>query len=76
MAKGRDKRKRAAKRKLAVHNPIAEPHPGDAPGADPDAFVRAPLKPKPHLSSGAIVLPEPEDGRRRSRCRRNEPIPV
>jgi hypothetical protein len=38
-------------------------HPG---GAQPpilgesDPLVRAPLKPKPHLRSGAIALPEPE----------------
>jgi hypothetical protein len=27
---------------------------------EPDPLVRAPLKPKPHLRSGAIALPEPE----------------
>jgi hypothetical protein len=27
---------------------------------EPDSFVRAPLKPKPHLRSGAMALPEPE----------------
>jgi hypothetical protein len=27
---------------------------------EPDAPVRAPLRPKPHLRSGAIALPEPE----------------
>lgn len=27
---------------------------------EPDTPVRAPLKPKPHLRSGAIALPEPE----------------
>jgi hypothetical protein len=27
---------------------------------EPDTLVRAPLKPKPHLCSGAIALPEPE----------------
>lgn len=30
---------------------------------EPDSLVRAPLKPKPHLRSGAVALrePEPED---------------
>jgi hypothetical protein len=27
---------------------------------EPDTAVRAPLKPRPHLRSGAIALPEPE----------------
>jgi hypothetical protein len=27
---------------------------------EPDTLVGAPLKPKPHLRSGAIALPEPE----------------
>ena len=27
---------------------------------EPDAFLDAPVKPPPHLSSGAIALPEPE----------------
>jgi hypothetical protein len=29
---------------------------------EPDAFVGAPLKPRPHLNSGAVALPEPDDG--------------
>ena len=35
---------------------------GDPPPilGEPDALVRTPLKPKPHLRSGAIALPEPE----------------
>jgi hypothetical protein len=61
MAKGRDRRKRAARRKAEVHAPKIEVLPDDPMSADdPDAFVCAPLKPKPHLSSGAIALPEPE----------------
>ena len=32
----------------------------DSSSGEPDAPVRAPLKPKPHLRSGAIALPEPE----------------
>jgi hypothetical protein len=28
---------------------------------EPDAFVRAPLNPLPHLNSGAIALPEPDE---------------
>ena len=28
---------------------------------EPDVFIPAPLKPRPHLSSGAIELREPED---------------
>jgi hypothetical protein len=32
------------------------------PGApnEPDAPIGAPIKPRPHLNSGAIVLPEPD----------------
>jgi hypothetical protein len=40
------------------------PHAGSNPPpphlGEPDTLVRAPLKPKPHLRSGAIALPEPE----------------
>jgi hypothetical protein len=61
MAKGRDKRKRVAKRRQAANVPRAEVPPGDLLSGDPDAFVRVPLKPKPHLSSGAIEIPEPEE---------------
>jgi hypothetical protein len=61
MAKGRDKRKRAAKRRQSADRPISEAHPGDLPSIDPEAFVRVLLKPKPHLSSGAVALPEPEE---------------
>ena len=62
MAKGRDKRKRVVRnKKQAANTPKASPHPGDLQAGDLDALVGAPLKPKPHLSSGAIALPEPED---------------
>lgn len=71
MAKGRDKRKRIAKRNKQAHirngdalrdySPI---RPGDPPVNDePDPFVYASLKPKPHLGSGAIALCEPHDHR-------------
>lgn len=64
MGKGRDKRRRKAKKKnqQATHaNPPAL-NPGVGPSAlgEPDALVLAPLKPKPHLRSGAVAIPEPE----------------
>ena len=62
MAKGRDKRRRVAKKKKEIAVPNATALPDDSPNAaDPDALVYAPLKPKPRLSSGAIALPEPEE---------------
>jgi hypothetical protein len=34
----------------------------DSPDFDePDAFVGAPNKPRPHLNSGAVAPPEPDD---------------
>jgi hypothetical protein len=33
----------------------------DSDPAEPDALVGAPLKPRPHLRSGAIALVEPDD---------------
>jgi hypothetical protein len=30
------------------------------PDAPPDAPIGAPIKPRPHLNSGAIALPEPD----------------
>jgi hypothetical protein len=61
MAKGRDKRKRS-QRKTAAQAPKIDARPGDPPaGGDADPLVRAPLKPKPHLRSGAIALSEPEN---------------
>jgi len=32
--------------------------------AEPDAFVCAPLTPQPHLNSGAIALPAPDEPQR------------
>jgi len=67
MGKGRDKRKRKGKRRRAekrVESParLAEPPPDDSSSSnDPDAPVYAPLKPEPHLRSGTIALPEPDD---------------
>jgi hypothetical protein len=31
------------------------------PDTPPDAPIGAPIKPRPHLNSGAIALPEPDD---------------
>jgi hypothetical protein len=64
MGKGRDKRKRKAKKKeiqtRGVARAIPEPS-GDPPvSGEPDAPVLTPLKPKPHLRSGAVAIPEPE----------------
>lgn len=64
MGKGRDKRKRKAKRKenqtRGVARAIPEPS-GDPPASgEPDTPVLTPLKPKPHLRSGAVAIPEPE----------------
>lgn len=70
MGKGRDKRRRKAKKQnLATRAEIARAYAeGEAtlrrrnPPAleEPDAPVLAPLKPKPNLRSGAVALPEPE----------------
>jgi hypothetical protein len=60
MGKGRDKRKRAAKRNH-IHDLNVAPPPNDPQSAgDPDALIPVPIKPKPHLRSGAIALPEPD----------------
>jgi hypothetical protein len=64
MGKGRDKRRRQAKRKdqktISAARAKAGPS-SDPPVPDePDASVPAPVKPKPHLRSGAMALPEPE----------------
>jgi hypothetical protein len=62
MAKGRDKRRRVTNRKKEIPVRKATALPDDSPNAgDPDALVYAPLKPKPHSSSGAMALPEPEE---------------
>ena len=70
MAKGRDKRRRAKKQSQARASvrkmePVRKQEPlrGESPGLDePDARIYAPLKPKPVRGSGAIALPEPEEG--------------
>jgi hypothetical protein len=70
MGKGRDRRKRIEKRKLAAKAPIPLPSTGDQPppndpsARDPEARVRSPLRPKPGLLSGAIALPEPDEEER------------
>ena len=61
MGKGRDKRKRIEKKRQAVIVPKAAANPDDSPSANPEALVRAPLRPKPHLRSGAVEAPEPEE---------------
>jgi hypothetical protein len=67
MGKGRDKRRRNAKRKDEVR-PVkaevakAQPMGGETLGPiDPYAAVLAPLKPRPSLRSGAVALPEPTE---------------
>jgi hypothetical protein len=58
MGKGRDKRRRLGY--AAPHSVKAAP-PEVEPPEDPEAFVLAPLKPKPSAGSGAIALPEPDE---------------
>ncbi len=70
MGKGRDKRRREVKElneltRDVVARAYAEASAtlsGSYPPAlgEPDIPVRAPLKPKPHIGSGAIAVPEPE----------------
>src|SRR4051812_49049776 len=57
MARGRDKRRRIARKKQAANVPKASP--GDWQAGDLDALAGAPRKPTPHLNSGAIAIPEP-----------------
>ena len=71
MGKGRDKRKRKTKDAAAkvraevtaayeeAERALKKRHDPPNPIA-PEAPVPAPLKPKPHLRSGAIALPEPD----------------
>ena len=74
MGKGRDKRKRKSKKQnqrtrdevaRAYSDALATLRSNDPPIlGEPDAPVYAPLKPKPHVRSGAIAAipePEPED---------------
>lgn len=70
MGKGRDKRRRKVKQHnlqtreevaRATAKALAHFLGSDPPiPIEPDARVRAPLKPKPHLRSGTIAIPEPE----------------
>jgi len=69
MGKGRDKRRRKAKKQNLPRGEITRAHAGlketlrrrDPPALEePDAPVLAPLKPKPNPRSGAVALPEPE----------------
>jgi hypothetical protein len=61
MGKGRDKRRRATKRRDDVRASKVEPLGDESLGPlDPYASVPAPLSPKPPRRSGAIALPEPE----------------
>jgi len=67
MGKGRDKRRREAKElnELTIDvgtHASAEASAGSDPPTlgDPDVPARAPLKPKPHIRSGAIAVPEPQ----------------
>ena len=70
MGKGRDKRRRKAKKQnLATRAEVARAYAeaeatlrrrNPPPIDEPDAPVRAPLTPKPNLHSGAVALPEPE----------------
>jgi hypothetical protein len=55
-------RLRAEEERRAKFSPKHLPARGDPPPilGETDPLVRAPLKPKPHLRSGAIALPEPE----------------
>lgn len=52
----------AERRAKLYPKPLAARAGSDPPPilGEPDTLVRAPLKPKPHLRSGAIALPEPE----------------
>jgi hypothetical protein len=64
MGKGRDKRRRKAKKsettksapRVVVELPSTDPPPILG---EPDAPVPAPLRPKPHVRSGAVAVPEP-----------------
>jgi hypothetical protein len=70
MGKGRDKRRRKAKKqnfatRAEITRAYAEAEATlrrrDPPALEePDAPVLAPLKPKPNLRSGAVAIPDPE----------------
>jgi hypothetical protein len=70
MGKGRDKRRRKAKKQNqrtrdevahAYAEALATLSGSDPPIlGEPDIPVRTPLKPKPHIRSGTMAVPEPE----------------
>jgi hypothetical protein len=59
---GRDKQKRKAKKQNQRTREVFTTVSGGDPPilGEPDIPVRAPLKPEPHIRSGAIAVPEPE----------------
>ena len=72
MGRGRDKRRRLAKKDAARVLEAAKrdaarvmkvvSRPPDQPDAgDHDAMVGVPLKPRPYLRSGAVAVPEPTE---------------
>jgi hypothetical protein len=62
MGKGRDKRRRNAKRTARMRATQPQPPSGDPIDPfDPYAHVLAPLQPKPSPRFGAVALPEPDD---------------
>ena len=55
------------KRLITSPAPMTDPD-DDNPEAEPDALVGARLSPRPHLNSGAIALPLPEEESGDLRC--------
>jgi len=63
LGKGRDKRKRHARKLKDAAPPRPGPTIPEAPPTfeDPDAMMFAKLKPRPKSGAGAVALPEPDD---------------
>jgi len=63
MGKGRDKRKRLAKKQkhTAPVRPLPALPESPPPLEDPDALVFATIKPRPHRGAGSVALPEPDE---------------
>ena len=73
MGSGHDKKKRRAKREASrgleaarrdearALQAVRSSSPPEPDAGDLEAMVGAPLKPKPHLRSGAVALPEPTE---------------
>jgi len=63
VGKGRDKRKRLARKQK--HAELVRPAPAipesPPPLDDPDAVVFAGVKPRPRLGAGSVALPEPDE---------------